>query len=175
MGVVTLADLQRPTPDPLAAFNRGDYGAASERLQQQILQKLLTEGPWVKDLSEEEFAAWLQCCQAIKATGSPSWYEWCVVHWGTKWNAYEAYWASPTRVIFQTANGPPLPVLRALVARYPGWILEAAWADEDFGNNTGHLIIAADGTLTGGPYPSNSPEALALAARLLPGKVLADD
>lgn len=167
MGFVTLEDLQRPTPDPHAAFLRGDYSEACQRLEQQIFQDLLRDGPRVKDLDDADFAAWLQCCRALKETGYPSWYEWNRAYWGTKWNAYAITVISPTVVVFQTAWNPPLMVLRALAVRHPGNAIHAAWADEDAGSNTGELIIAADGAITGGAYAANSPEALALATRLL--------
>jgi len=70
--------------------------------------------------------------------GHSDWYSWNCATWGTKWNAYdigtppgqgsplealaEAHAESPTREIeytFQTAWSPPLPVLQALVERFP--------------------------------------------------------
>lgn len=53
-------------------------------------------------------------------------YEWCVQHWGTKWNANcdKGGWNfSPTAATallsFSTAWSPPMPVIAALAARFP--------------------------------------------------------
>ena len=167
MGIVTIASLQLPTPDPRAAFERGDYGAASKRLQQIQFLQLLSEGPFVKDLSDERFIDWLQCCRAIKETGYPSFYDWSVEHWGTKWNAYQAQRVSPTVVIFQTAWSAPLPLLTILTGKYPERTMRLRWADEDFGCNAGDITVHGGEIVAGGRLENNSTEAQALALELL--------
>src|ERR1700690_871409 len=49
-------------------------------------------------------------------------YEWCVNHWGTKWNAYEV--AYTDGVYFQTAWSTPLPIWAELSKRFPDMRLE---------------------------------------------------
>ena len=73
--------------------------------------------------------------------GHADWYSWNIANWGTKWNAYsiedkplrrgqgspleelaEAHSESTTREIeysFDTAWSPPMPILNALVQRFP--------------------------------------------------------
>ena len=167
MGFTTVQDLQRPTPDPQAAFAHEDFGAASQRLKQLIMWRFLQKGPFPKDWDAPRFAAFLQCCQALKETGYPSWYEWAIEHWGTKWNAYCVKRVAPTQIIFQTAWSPPLPVLRALAQRHPGEILRLRWADEDVGTNVGDIQVQADGTTTGGALENGKDAAYELAWDLL--------
>jgi hypothetical protein len=49
-------------------------------------------------------------------------YDWCVEHWGTKWNASDAaleqMWDGVC-FIFRTAWTPPLPVMLELARRFP--------------------------------------------------------
>lgn len=55
--------------------------------------------------------------------GYADWYGWCCDNWGTKWNACDAYIPeeSETTLIyeFDTAWSEPVPVLKALSAKYP--------------------------------------------------------
>jgi len=52
-------------------------------------------------------------------------YEWCVDHWGTKWNARSQGAIERRRtpeeatVLFMTAETPPVPVVKAWSAKYP--------------------------------------------------------
>lgn len=55
--------------------------------------------------------------------GTTNWYDWCVEHWGTKWNAYDVkdwrrdeYGAS---INFNTAWCDPRPIFDALAAKFP--------------------------------------------------------
>jgi len=54
--------------------------------------------------------------------GHESWYEWCVDHWGTKWDAIESEVRHETdraTVHFHTAWGPPLRALDHIANRWP--------------------------------------------------------
>lgn len=49
-------------------------------------------------------------------------FEWCRRAWGTKWNAYDVArrdYDGRTCVTFQTAWGPPRPIILALAGRFP--------------------------------------------------------
>lgn len=52
-----------------------------------------------------------------------TWHDWCIAHWGTKWNAmyddFQEHNTDPTVIHFTTANDPPLPVVNALACIYP--------------------------------------------------------
>ena len=41
-----------------------------------------------KEEHPEEWALGKQAYENIQKYDSPTWYEWCNKHWGTKWNAY---------------------------------------------------------------------------------------
>jgi hypothetical protein len=69
--------------------------------------------------------------------GFPTWYDWCVERWGTKWNAYDIE-AEGGEIRFNTAWAAPLPVIERLAAKFPDIEIEHYWADEDVGSNCGH-------------------------------------
>ena len=53
-------------------------------------------------------------------------YEWCIKNWGTKWDAKDVvrrdYYGNVC-ITFQTAWSPPLPVIKALAAKFPNLTL----------------------------------------------------
>ena len=69
------------------------------------------------------------------------WYKWNCDHWGTKWNAYDAYiitGKSYIKFIFNTAWSTPQPVIEQLkLLRYN---FNLKYADEDLGSNCGQMI-----------------------------------
>lgn len=67
------------------------------------------------------------CTQEDEKDMPCNWYNWNVVNWGTKWNAYESktYRALSTKensvyivLTFQTAWSPPYPVASAIMNRF---------------------------------------------------------
>lgn len=68
--------------------------------------------------------------------GYPTWYEWCIHNWGTKWNACNAS-KSGNIIFFNTAWSTPEPIIEALSVKYPDVTFEVEYADEDAGNNVG--------------------------------------
>lgn len=66
--------------------------------------------------------------------GFRSWYDWCIAHWGTKWNAVrgEVIDDGPGFISlrFETAWSPPLPVFEAMFERFPQITFECDWQDE---------------------------------------------
>lgn len=60
---------------------------------------------------------------AIEASGYPTWYEWSLAHWGTKWNSYNGELVREAAGVltfrFQTAWTVPTPVLNRLATLYP--------------------------------------------------------
>ena len=59
------------------------------------------------DIDEIDWRLGKAAYRNIRQYGSPTWYEWSIEHWGTKWNAYGFYKEKATieadRLIFQTA------------------------------------------------------------------------
>lgn len=94
----------------------------------------------------DHFAAWLRVhrpgviekgerqLRCFRETGHLSWYEWSYANWGTKWNTYQFKLREDIgeRLVFefQTANGAPTPVFKALAARYPGLSFALVTIDE---------------------------------------------
>ena len=126
--------------------NLGDEAAPSSAVK-AVLRKLRSSmssddtilgWPWVKELnitSMDQLREYLdrerpevrqaadQAAANIKAYGSPTWYEWSIENWGTKWNASDVQVkrGSPTEVefTFNTAWSFPTPILAKLVQSYP--------------------------------------------------------
>lgn len=49
-------------------------------------------------------------------------HEWCIKHWGTKWNAYDVArrdYDGSVCITFQTAWSPPVPIIVELAKRFP--------------------------------------------------------
>jgi hypothetical protein len=59
----------------------------------------------------------------IEKYGAPTWYEWSIEHWGTKWNACDAEVTDngegSLHVNFDTAWSFPFPIFEKLVADFP--------------------------------------------------------
>lgn len=66
-------------------------------------------------------------------------YDWCIKHWGTKWNAYDVGF-DYAAAYFCTAWNTPRPIFVELSKRFPELRLEVEYADEDRGNNCGRLV-----------------------------------
>lgn len=58
----------------------------------------------------------------IQNYGAPTWYEWSINNWGTKWNAYgydeNADYSGNENLWFQTAWSAPHPILQKLSEMY---------------------------------------------------------
>lgn len=76
-----------------------------------------------------------------KKYGYPTWYEWNVAMWSTKWDACdcEIPQISNNTIIldFQTAWSTPFEVFQKLSEQYPEAIIDVEYADEDMGCNCG--------------------------------------
>lgn len=67
------------------------------------------------------------------------WYDWCIKHWGTKWEVQEETFArkpGKARVTFLSAWNPPLAALKAVSRDYPSLRFSVAY-DEEGGNFCG--------------------------------------
>jgi len=59
--------------------------------------------------------------------GASDWYDWCVEHWGTKWNAFDTsikwrknfYKKACCYLSFSTAWTPPTSILEAIIIQFP--------------------------------------------------------
>ena len=115
-GQIDFASLFQPMETSATEmFNNRKYGTLASRMNAGTAMEHLTgkrQGN-VKDFSEEDFNAFVQCLKNYREYGSTSWYEWRIANWGTKWNAYgqndkrnigdtihfETAWSSPLGLI----------------------------------------------------------------------------
>lgn len=79
----------------------------------------------------------------LQKYGSITWYEWCIEHWGTKWNTSSSFYIDISDaegaegIEMQTAWSTPEPVIRELSKQYPDIEFTVEYADEDIGQNCG--------------------------------------
>lgn len=66
----------------------------------------------------------LQYIQNMILHGAPTWYDWCIEHWGTKWNAYENEQIDKDTIAFETASGT-LPSPMRIWRLSPPWMWAA--------------------------------------------------
>lgn len=94
-----------------------------------------------------------QAARNILNYGSPSWYNWAITNWGTKWNVAsdEGEIQPDGSIYFDTAWSAPMPIINKLadmLANTPGLTgtlsINHRWADEDLGNNCGEQVIRID-------------------------------
>lgn len=94
---------------------------------------------WLEAEKPEFLAKGRKALAAIVETGYPSWYEWSIANWGTKWNAYDYDERSrgDGRFVFKfnTAWSFPEPVFRKLATLYPTLVFAVIAFDE--GGNFG--------------------------------------
>ena len=96
------------------------------------------------DIDKEEWDAGRQAFRNIQQYGFPTWYEWSINNWGTKWNAYDCLIFDDDEhdydeICFNTAWSAPHPILSKIAQMYPDIEVEHEWADEDFGHNLGRV------------------------------------
>ena len=88
------------------------------------------------EIDREEWDLGKQAFHNIREFGCPTWYEWRVQNWGTKWNASSAEIAEG-RMSFLTVWNAPEPVIEKLSEMFPTVSIHYVWADEDIGYNCG--------------------------------------
>ena len=93
------------------------------------------------DIRRDEWELGKTAWQNIQKYGAPTWYEWSINNWGTKWNAYGyeegTDYSACDELTFQTAWSAPHPILRKLSEMFPEIVFKHQWADEDIGMNCG--------------------------------------
>ncbi len=92
-----------------------------------------------------EYKAWqANTNRLIEAYGYDNWYEWCLQHWGTKWNTYECDMDTPTENTiacnFQTAWSLPDPIFEKMAKLYPTLEFEMTCVEES-GYFSGYISI----------------------------------
>jgi hypothetical protein len=79
---------------------------------------------------DEAYELGKQLFQNILDYGSPTWYEWRLEHWDTKWNSDSCSITEDEEglfVWFNTAWGPCRPIIRKLTEMYPELVFEYSY------------------------------------------------
>lgn len=121
------------------------------------------------EVSDKEWEIGKAAAKNLAEYGAPTWYEWCVKNWGTKWNAYgfpSGRAAEELTVSFFTAWDPPDPIIRKLSELYPDITVTHRWADEDIGSNVGRKVWRA-GEVQEEYLPEYGKESIEYAAEIM--------
>lgn len=122
-----------------------------------------------KDIKSDEWELGKNAWDNIQKYGVPTWYEWTVNNWGTKWNSYdydvESNYERQNGLFFQTAWSAPHPIIKKLSEMYPDVFFEHEWADEDIGANCGRKCYEG-GEQTEEYYPDNLKDGIEFACRV---------
>ena len=102
----------------------------------------------------------------IRKYGAPTWYEWCIDHWGTKWNAYDCtpIEQCTDRISFNTAWSSVPKIIEKLSEHFNDQTIAYRWADEDIGYNVGEQIYMNGQVIYENIPAANSKDAYELAA-----------
>ncbi len=122
------------------------------------------------DIRRDEWELGKAAWRNIRDFGAPTWYDWCISNWGTKWNAYgysedTIDYHDGDTLYFQTAWSAPHPILEKLTQMFPDIMLEHEWADEDVGQNCGRYSYQ-NGERIEEYYPESEAEAVEFACKL---------
>lgn len=101
-------------------------------------------------LTDKEKAQIQKIVNNIAKYGFPTWYEWSLANWGTKWDACKVVPdggiececdEDEITIAFDTAWSTPVPVLVALSKQFPDLVIYVEYADEDLGSNCGTYAL----------------------------------
>lgn len=119
------------------------------------------------DIRQEDWALGRTAFRNIQLYGAPTWYEWCIQNWGTKWNACDCNAAPDANTVtFLTAWSAPHPILQKLSEMYPDIVMEHQWADEDIGVNCGQRTYRG-GAILKEYYPDCGRSSVEFACQVL--------
>lgn len=162
------------------------YGSKKDKLSQEEykeLSGLLKEHSWITNLKpmdktrlqslQKQYKGKLtgvlslgkKCVQNIKKYKAMNWYEWSVIHWGTKWNAFDTF-INGSELSFNTAWDPAIPAMVELSRLHPGLPIAMLFADEQTGANTGYVLMKNGHIDDSGTFKDFSVDAYKLAFRL---------
>jgi len=149
--------IQMPEELEIEASSRGaaGYKAYKEFIKRMSEEELLLMEDITKlrdniinkyDINKNIFELGKKYYFNVKNYGTPTWYEWSINNWGTKWNAYdcdildeEDMVNSNHTICFQTAWSSVPDIIRKLSELFSEIEFEYSYADEDLGNNCGEL------------------------------------
>ena len=103
----------------------------------------------------------------IQNYGVPTWYEWRIQNWGTKWNAYDQSRDDENTIEFLTAWSGAPKLMERLSEQFPDLSLSYIYADEAWGNNVGEYEYESGECVYEHRPPNGSEEARGIAEELL--------
>lgn len=142
---------------------------AAQNIPEEKEREFLHQHP---EISEKMWANGRIAWNNVQLYGCPTWYEWDVAYWGTKWNAhccideYDKRSANECVFGFQTAWSAPHPVIEKLASTHPTLRFVHQWADEDIGSNCGTHYYS-HGKLADEYYPTNDADCITFAASVM--------
>ena len=153
----TLADLERQKP----GLTPAEYALALHKCE-ELYQKQRLADPVTWALGEQAYSN-------VQRFGSPTWYEWCNLNWGTKWNAYQP---RPLReddhtMVFFTAWDSVPKIVTLLSRKYPEQTITYRWADENIGYNVGEMTMKGGEVIDINVPEGGSREAYEMAAEIM--------
>lgn len=117
-----------------------DHAKSSLRIKQMFRTDPQREAERKKhqeNLPASELEMAMKVLAAIEETGYPTWYEWSIANWGTKWNSYDLsiLEESPGKLVcrFDTAWSPPCPIFEKLAEMHPELAFDIWGFDEGWG------------------------------------------
>lgn len=94
---------------------------------------------------EETLELGRKAIENLRNHGARHWYDWCVEHWGTKWNSMDCLFSpNDLTMTFQTAWDCPIGILAELTRL--GYAFSCRYADEDLGHGCGVFVSSGNGT-----------------------------
>lgn len=155
-----------PMPESLR-IESGSRSSNAEKIiksadPEQALADYLAEMREERHYTDEDCQEFKEFVAQVKHNldnyGCPTWYDWSIKNWGTKWDTYDGYSNDDTSCCFQTAWSTPFPAMVALSKMLPDCEIEVEYADEDYGSNCGRYTLKNGEVITS--YQPDGEEAL---------------
>lgn len=140
------------------------------------------KGFWMTDtphclpinFNAEMYRAYFKMLNNIRRYGYPTWHEWSVDKWGTKWGAYDCtakYQSGVSNQIqFDTAWSPPRPIIKKLSEMWSDLTFQVMWSCE-FADHAGEFSYRNGEWLTDENYPHLHEKTIEICRALRPDEV----
>lgn len=135
--------------------------ADPEKALADYLAEMREDGHYTDEDCEEFKKLVEQVKYNLDNYGFPTWYDWSLKNWGTKWDTYDGCSLGESSCCFQTAWTTPFPAMVALSKMLPDCEIEVEYADEDYGSNCGRYTLK-NGEIKSSYFPDGE-EALMLS------------
>ena len=93
--------------------------------------------------------------------------DWFLMHWGTRDKAYNACWISDYEMIFDTFWNPAIPIVYALIKKFPNTDFCLKYASDKTGTNSGEMY-SVNGNIFINKEKDYSKQAFDIAFELRP-------